>query len=116
MQRDADGLVFVDWKNPDEGVLTGKLFEYLAASAPLLVVGSPAGSPIVEIMEQARAGVPCAGNVDAMCDAVLSIVRHEADGERDRKFIGTFTRERQSLALLDRIREDFTTETQSAQR
>src|SRR5262249_14521593 len=35
MQRDASALVLLDWHDPRQGVLTGKVFEYLISPAPI---------------------------------------------------------------------------------
>jgi len=40
IQRQADALLLLTWNNPlERGVLTGKLFEYIGARRPILVLG-----------------------------------------------------------------------------
>lgn len=41
IQRQADALIFLDWKDTTiDGILSGKIFEYLHAGTPILGVGS----------------------------------------------------------------------------
>lgn len=41
LQSQADGLIFLDWKDTNvDGILTGKLFEYLYSGNPILGIGS----------------------------------------------------------------------------
>jgi hypothetical protein len=41
-QADADALVLLMWNHPNEtGSVTGKLFEYIGAAKPILVIGAP---------------------------------------------------------------------------
>lgn len=43
MQRDADLLLFLPWNNPAaDGILTGKVYEYLVSGTPILMVGGQA--------------------------------------------------------------------------
>lgn len=40
MQRDADLLLFLPWNNPaTDGILTGKVYEYLVSGTPIVMVG-----------------------------------------------------------------------------
>lgn len=56
-QRASQILLLLNWNNPrEEGVYTGKLFEYLAAQRPILAVGGP-GGVVKELLERTKAGV-----------------------------------------------------------
>jgi len=57
-QRKAQILLLLTWNNPEEeGVYTGKLFEYLAAHRPILSLGYTEGGVIKELLVQTKAGV-----------------------------------------------------------
>ena len=65
MQRQADGLVAFEWNDPEAGVLTSKIFEYIAAGPPVLITG-PAG-PMGQLLSRTRSGVhlgSCAKSVE----------------------------------------------------
>ncbi len=55
MQRDADALVILDWDDPARGMLTSKIFEYVVAGPPVLVIGGCGtdASPIVRFLHEA---------------------------------------------------------------
>jgi glycosyltransferase involved in cell wall biosynthesis len=56
-QRVATALLFLEWEDlNDRGVLTGKIFEYLAAGRPILVCG-PRGGAIDPLLKATGAGV-----------------------------------------------------------
>ena len=61
-QADASLTLLLESGAADaDGVLTGKLFEYLAAGAPVLSLGSSPSSAIAKVLEYCRSGV-CVGN------------------------------------------------------
>jgi glycosyltransferase involved in cell wall biosynthesis len=56
-QRRSQVLLSLNWDNPmDEGVYTGKIFEYLAARRPILALGGPQGV-VSDLLEETEAGV-----------------------------------------------------------
>ena len=106
MQRDADALVLVDWNDSTSGVLTGKLFEYLAADAPILVVGGQEGSAIERMVRQAGRGLHLGTDQQRINEALTSLLTtpEQLRTLADREFISTLTRQSQSLRLLEMIR------------
>jgi glycosyltransferase involved in cell wall biosynthesis len=65
-QRKAQMLLLLTWNNPEEeGVYTGKLFEYLAAHRPILSLGYTEGGVVKELLVQTKAGVH-AGNEEEL--------------------------------------------------
>jgi glycosyltransferase involved in cell wall biosynthesis len=75
LQRDADGLILLDWSRPDEGVLTGKLFEYLAVTAPILVVGGRSDSSIADVVHRSGRGVHFGDSVDRLARGLLDLAK-----------------------------------------
>jgi glycosyltransferase involved in cell wall biosynthesis len=56
-QRSSQMLLLLRWNNPhEEGVIPGKIFEYLAAKRPILSIGSR-GGVVSEIIEKCGVGV-----------------------------------------------------------
>jgi len=56
IQRESQILLLLTWNDPDEqGILTGKIFEYLAARRPILAIGYAKGG-IYEMLEDTRGG------------------------------------------------------------
>ena len=57
-QRESHILLLLTWNDSAEkGVYTGKLFDYLAASRPILSIGCTDGGVVKELLDQTQAGV-----------------------------------------------------------
>ncbi|HOJ12206.1 MAG TPA: glycosyltransferase [Clostridiales bacterium] len=57
VQRKSSVLLVMEWDNPgEEGVYTGKIFEYLAARRPILAIGVR-GGVLRDLLNTTRAGV-----------------------------------------------------------
>ena len=69
MQRDASALVLLDWFDPRHGVLTGKVFEYLNARRPILVLGE--GTEAARIVLEAGAGIATSATDPTQIEAAL---------------------------------------------
>ncbi len=103
IQNRADVLLSLEWTGPEGGVLTGKVFEYLACGAPILVVG-----PCREISELvircgrgAHAGDDPAAIAEALSDAASGAM--ERSLIPDESLIDSFSRERQSARLYEML-------------
>lgn len=60
MQRDANALLFLPWNDPlVDGVLTGKIFEYLFSGTPILAVGAGHLEASQHLIVEAQAGWAC---------------------------------------------------------
>jgi glycosyltransferase involved in cell wall biosynthesis len=63
-QHESQLLLLLDWVDPiQQGVYTGKIFEYLAAQRPILAVGG-LGGVVKELLEDTNAGVHTSGLED----------------------------------------------------
>ena len=105
-QRFADALLFVDWMDPRaEGVLTGKLFEYLAAARPVLCVGNRRDTEAARLIADCRAGV-VASTGDEIAAALTGLARGELRITPDRERIAGYSREAQAITLLERAQRE----------
>jgi hypothetical protein len=106
MQRDANGLVLLDWVVDDAGVLTGKVFEYLAAEAPILVVGPSQTSPALALVEEAGRGVHLGNDPTGIAEALnaLFIDRTTELPTARADVVARYDRERLAIACLERVR------------
>ncbi|RMG05813.1 MAG: hypothetical protein D6735_04905 [Acidobacteria bacterium] len=80
MQRDADALLHLDI--PSEGILTGKVFEYLVAGPPILVVGGNAQSSVGALVEECQRGKNYRTDVEALASDLIHLL-HEKRHKRD---------------------------------
>ncbi len=88
-------------------MLTGKAFEYVGVTAPIIAVGGPPGSPIARLMEATRRGVHLAGD-RARITATLADVaagRPILQEAADEASVNELTRSRQALRLRARLLE-----------
>jgi len=57
LQQSADLLLLLDWSDENiKGVLTGKVFEYLASGRPILLIGAPEQSELAKLVRATDAG------------------------------------------------------------
>ncbi len=67
IQRDANALLFLSWSDPEvDGIVTGKLFEYLAAGTPVVAIGAPRAGVAEKLILEADAGQDLGRNVAAI--------------------------------------------------
>lgn len=102
-QRRAAALLFVDWMDERaEGVVTSKLFEYLASGRPIMCVGVRSNTEAAGIIRECAAGHIAVD--DESIGAALSAVADGTFGARpDPDRIMRFSRDNQARALLERI-------------
>ena len=102
-QREADLLLLLESGDPEaKGVLTGKVFEYMAAGRPILSLGSVPGSAIHDLIGECGAGV-CAGDSrQVMRDTILGALREGRPSwyRPSRAAILQYSREAQAMTML----------------
>ena len=101
-----EALLLLDWNDPHVGVLTGKVFEYLHATAPILVVGGGAESEMAQLIHRAKRGVILGIDELRIAATLGDLVGHRntKQEDADREFIATLTRQNQALRMLNLIR------------
>jgi hypothetical protein len=111
MQRDAAALLLLDWRDRNEGVLTAKVFEYLAATAPILVVGPHRESEALQLVERTRRGIYAGGNEQTIAVSLQTLLTKPECFrlERDQSAIAELSRERQSMRLLELMKRGHVT-------
>lgn len=106
-QRNADLLLLLESGAPEAtGVLTGKIFEYIAASRPILSVGSRQGSAISRLLDECGSGVCAETNVSFIKRVVSSLVAGEPQPwfMPKQSEIARYSRKEQATQLLTRLR------------
>ncbi|MEM7229488.1 MAG: glycosyltransferase [Planctomycetota bacterium] len=105
MQRDADALLLLDWHDASRGVLTGKIFDYLRQTAPILTIGGETGSPIGSIIEAAGRGLVLGHDVPRIADVLQTMVNAPADihTEPVDAVIQSYDGEHQAQRMLDML-------------
>jgi glycosyltransferase involved in cell wall biosynthesis len=106
LERDASALLLLDWRDPRQGVMTGKVFEYLSAPGPILTVGGAADSTLAQLIRRTGRGFHLGTDEGRITGALLDLLDRP---ERlrltpDLRYLADLTRPVQSLRLLERIR------------
>jgi glycosyltransferase involved in cell wall biosynthesis len=103
LQRGADILLFLDWTDPRaEGVLTGKLFEYLGSGRPILALGNRRDSEAAGIIAKAEAGVSLV-HAEEVVEYLKRLLSSGRSPGTPRGSVGVYSRERQARELLESL-------------
>ena len=107
-EREADLLLHLGWTNPKmDGVLSAKVFEYMASRTPILSVGAGREAAIGKLLEETGAGACLGRDVEAIRRALDQVVNRGELPEwycPNREAILRFTRENQAQRLLEILR------------
>lgn len=106
-QRGADLLLILE--SPEEearGVVTGKIFEYLCAGAPILSLGSRRDYEIPMILAATRTGISLENNVSEIKVLMMRLVKGESLSffRPDIDAILKYSRRDQAISLLGAIK------------
>ena len=85
LQRDSDVLLLLipESGGRGKGVLTGKIYEYLAAERPILAAVPPDGAAAQLVRDTGAGVVVSSDDVDALREALLDLHRRWQDGGLD---------------------------------
>jgi glycosyltransferase involved in cell wall biosynthesis len=107
-QRSAGALLLLENASPEaRGILTGKLFEYLAARVPILSVGGTPSSAADRVLAYCHSGVSLGTESARIAAQLRDLLRgHRPDWFfPDDGRIMEFSRRQQAVGMLDRIRQ-----------
>jgi glycosyltransferase involved in cell wall biosynthesis len=104
-QRDADGLIFLEWNDPSaKGVLTGKIFEYIVSGKPILGIGiEEEMTESAHLIGRLQAGECLGHDVERIKNFILKIRNAERRPRRNGndESIRAYTRESLALKYLN---------------
>lgn len=107
-QADADLLLLMESDKPEaQGVLTGKIFEYLASGTPIISLGSPESSSIAKVINKTKTGFICENRIDKISSAITAVINSDYNLIFNPQIdeIMKYCRSTQSEALLTLITE-----------
>jgi hypothetical protein len=76
MQRDADVLLFLEFSGFSDGVLTGKLFEYLASRTLIWTVGGSEQNSAKDLIQQIGCSISFNNNVEMLKEHLLNLLKN----------------------------------------
>jgi glycosyltransferase involved in cell wall biosynthesis len=108
-QREADLLLHLGWTDlKNDGWLSGKVFEYMAAGTPTLSVGAPPETALGRLLADSGSGTAVGRNVTVIGEILDAMVNHGRVGDwyrPDSARIRSFSRESQAARLLETLTE-----------
>jgi glycosyltransferase involved in cell wall biosynthesis len=100
VQHAADVLLFLDWTDPQaEGMLTGKLFEYVGSRRPILALGVRKDSEAARLIQEAGCGITLVGD-EEIVDYLRQLLASPSPAVPRPEAADAFSRERQARTLL----------------
>lgn len=101
LQREADALLFLESPSTPgrEGILTGKLFEYLAARKPILAIGVAEQSLAGQIIAECDAGA-CVDDDEARIATLIEEIESDRVKLRPRGLPERFSRNKTAFDML----------------
>jgi len=108
IQKGADALLLLEKESTapnEQGVLTGKVFEYLAARKPILGVGFGAEGELGKVLEASGLGYPLGQDVSRIQQILERMIAAKGSGAQDQlvdpddEFIGRYSRRSQAARL-----------------
>lgn len=105
MQRDAQALLFLAWNDPQvDGILTGKLFEYLYSGTPILSVGGSYLDESQRLILEAKAG-QVLESVDAIQNFLKKALTTDLENPSvDPQILQRYDRKQLAFKLLEMVK------------
>lgn len=105
MQRDADALLFLEYESENvQGILTGKLFEYLVAGPPIIGIGVSDNSSVGQLLKRTGRGSCLGINTDKIAKELINCISEKHASlpkkEINYKSISEYSRKKQSEKML----------------
>jgi hypothetical protein len=99
-QRAADALLFLDWNDAAaEGMMTGKLFEYLGSRRPILALGPGPDSEAARLIATTGAGTTLTRE-EEIVQYLRRLLASPRPADLPAQAVARFSRERQAAELL----------------
>lgn len=106
MQKTADILLHVDYSTKNPGILSGKIFEYMASGTPIFVVGGNTNSTLSSFVIENSRGFVVFENLELIVETLRQLINSPV-GVAKRPLSSNllnFTRENQARKMLQLIR------------
>jgi len=106
MQRDADALLLLDWKDPRAGWIAAKVFEYLASGPPIIACGGSPTSALGDLLRETGRGTHVGTDGMKLCCFLMEQAARSGTRKPTTRSntVAAFTRKAQSMRMLDHLR------------
>lgn len=73
IQQGSSALLFLQWKGDEDGLLPGKLFEYIISNRPIIGIGLDINSEAGKLIQTTQTGWLCS-DLDTLKDSILKVI------------------------------------------
>lgn len=110
LQRDVDALIFLDWNDKNEqGILTGKIFEYMFSGTPILGIGASVETAAGRLIQESGTGILLGESIEAIANTIKKLLNGESIEYSPRQeVLQQYTRESLANKMLEEIIESYT--------
>jgi glycosyltransferase involved in cell wall biosynthesis len=107
IQRSVNGLLFFDWEDISyEGILTGKIFEYMYAGVPILVLGKSSKTAAARLVCESGTGIFIGNSPENISQYIDNILNQEhIVYSPSKEVLSRYTREKLAKKMLQAIIE-----------
>lgn len=101
-QINSDALLFIDFDSENQGIVTGKIFEYISSGTPIIFLGKNCESDAAKIIKQSRSGITLKNHHELIKDAIIQIVDGLLESQpRNLEFIHQFHRKNLAEKMIN---------------
>jgi len=104
IQNQADVFLFLEWEDSSlDGILTGKLFEYLAMKKPILGIGGSSRTSPGTLMEEAGVGLAVGKDIEKIRKILINLLEGRTPFPTlpNEDVIQRYTRKKQAIRILE---------------
>jgi len=98
-QCDAEALLLLDFAHHYEGLMSGKVYEYMYAGQPILGLGVAPGSELGQLIVNAKCGILCDNREKDIAKTLTALMKGHYLHQGDRIFIEQFSRKNQAEVI-----------------
>jgi len=104
LQYNADAVLFMDFKNI-EGILPGKLFEYINISRKIIAIGENTSSSAIELIKKTNTGIFLGVDINLIANYLVKCIENNINDipQKNYSLINEYARENQAKKLLAHI-------------
>ena len=107
LQLKADILIFLDWNDPSiEGILTGKIFEYMASGTPVINIGCDRQTDASRLVDATGIGVNLGNDPQIIANYLKGLLQGEKPYyQPNYEIIEQYSRKTLAHKMLEQILE-----------
>lgn len=105
IQQQATALIYLDWNDPNvEGIVGGKLYEYMFAGRPILCISPSSQTAAAQLIQQTGTGMCLNHSVEAIAETLLQVLNGQPlDYSPRQEILQQYTRASLARKMLQEV-------------